>query len=153
MYKTILVALDYGPCMSLVSQEAIGYATAFDAKLILCHVKKKTAIYHAVADPLGMVATPHMIQENTYSIDEVLEQVKEQALAAGVASVEIVQSQSTAPGITISDTIAIEHNVDLIVTGRNDKSQLNRLLLGSVSSNIINYATCDVLLVKNNREN
>ncbi|MCL2559412.1 MAG: universal stress protein [Turicibacter sp.] len=150
MYKNILVALDNGPCMDLVSKEAIGHALAFGSTLILCHVKKNTVIYNSV-DTMGMLTVPHMIQDHSYSMDEPLEKIKKGALAAGVKVVEIVQTHSSAPGIAIADTIAPGYEVDLIVTGRNDKSHINRLLLGSVSSNIINYASCDVLLVRNNR--
>ena len=150
MYKNILVALDYGPCMELVAKEAIEHAVAFGSKLILCHVKKNTIVYNAV-DTMGMMTAPHVIQDHSYNMDNPFEKIKEEALAAGVKEVEMVQTHSSAPGIAIADTIAPGYEADLIITGRNDKSQLNRLLLGSVSSNIINYAACDVLLVRNNR--
>lgn len=147
MYKNILVALDNGPCIELVSENAIKHALAFKAKLILCHVKKNKIVYSSV-DTFGMLSTPHIIQDHSYSMDESFEKIKEKALAAGVSEVEIIQTYSSAPGIAIADTIAPGHDVDLIICGRNDKSGLSRLLLGSVSSSIINYAMCDVVLVK-----
>lgn len=148
MYKNILVALDNGPCIAVVSECGIKNALAHDAKLILCHVKKNKVIYNSL-DPIGMMSMPHVIQDCSYSMDEVFEKIKKEALAAGVVEVEIVQTYSSAPGVAIADTIASGYEADLIICGRSDKSHLNRFLLGSVSSNITNYANCDVLLVRN----
>jgi nucleotide-binding universal stress UspA family protein len=147
MYKNILVALDNGPCIEGVSQCGIKNALAYGAKLILCHVKMNKVIYNSL-EPIGMLSIPHVIQDHSYSMDETFEKIKKEALEAGVTEVEIVQTHSSAPGVAIASTIAPGYEVDLIICGRSSKSQLNRFLLGSVSSNIINNATCDVLLVK-----
>jgi nucleotide-binding universal stress UspA family protein len=37
-------------------------------------------------------------------------------------------------------------NIDLIVVGRKGRSGFTKLLLGSVASNIVTYATCPVLV-------
>jgi nucleotide-binding universal stress UspA family protein len=150
MYKNILAAIDNGRCMEVVSTEAIEHAVAFDAKLTLCHIKKNTVVYNSMVS-VGMMSTPHIIQDNSYSIDDSLEEIKQKALAAGVKAVEIVQTHSSSPGIALADVIAPGYEVDLIICGRSNKKALNRLLLGSVSSNIINYAKCDVLLVRQSK--
>jgi len=147
MYKNILAAIDNGRCMEVVSMEAIEHAVAFNAKLTLCHVKKNTVVYNSMVS-VGMMSTPHIIQDNSYSIDAELEAIRERATAAGIKEVEIVQTHSSSPGIALADVIAPGYDVDLIICGRSNKKALNRLLLGSVSLNIINYAKCDVLLVK-----
>jgi len=149
MYKNILVALDNGPCIEAVSECGIKNALAHAAKLILCHVKKNKVVYNSL-DPIGMLSSmPHVIQDHSYSMDELFEKIKKEAIAAGVAEVEIVQTHSSTPGIAIADTIAPGYEADLIICGRSDKSHLNRFLLGSVCTNITNYASCDVLLVRN----
>ena len=147
MYKNILVALDNGPYMKLVSEQAFKYALAFEASLMLCHVKKNKIVYNSMIS-VGMLSTPHIIQDHSYSMDEELEHIKKEAIDLGIKDVEIVQTYSSSPGIAIADVIAIGYDIDLIICGRSDKSHLNRLLLGSVSSNIINYAKCDVVLVR-----
>jgi nucleotide-binding universal stress UspA family protein len=43
--------------------------------------------------------------------------------------------------------LADENNADLIIVG-NGKSALQRLLLGSVSTEIVHHATCDVMVVR-----
>ena len=149
MYKNILAAIDNGRCMEVVSTEAIEHAVVFGAKLTLCHIKKNTVVYNSMVS-VGMMSTPHIIQDNSYDIGEALAEIKQKAHDAGVKEVEIVQTHSSSPGIALADVIAPGYEADLIICGRSNKGALNRLLLGSVSSNIINYAKCDVLLVRSN---
>jgi len=151
MYKNILAAIDNGRCMGPVSEHAIKQAVAFGAKLTFCHIKKNIILYKSML-PMGMRVDSHIIQDHSYSMDEALEQLKKDAIAAGVKEVEIVQTHSSSPGIALADVIAPGYEVDLIVCGRSDKSSLNRLLLGSVSSNIINYAKCTVTLVRSKED-
>ena len=151
MYKNILAAIDNGRCMESVSEHAIKHAVAFDAKLTLCHIKKNTVLYKSMI-PVGRSSESHIIQDHSYSIDEELEKIKTDARDAGVKEVEIVQTHSSSPGIALADVIAPGYGADLIICGRSDKSSLNRLLLGSVSSNIINYAKCDVMLVRSKED-
>lgn len=147
MYSNILAAIDHGPCMTSVSTHAIKQAVAFDAKLTLCHIKKNTVLYKSML-PGKKSASESIVQDHSYAMDEALERIKKGALKMGVKEVEIVQTYSASPGIALADIIVPGYEVDLIVTGRSNKSSLSRLLLGSVSSNIMHYATCDVLLVK-----
>lgn len=51
------------------------------------------------------------------------------------------------PGIAISD-YAEENDIDLIIVGHRGLSNLKKLLMGSVSSTIVQRATCHVLIVK-----
>ena len=151
MYKNILVALDYGPCMKFVSEQAFKYALIFEAGLTLCHVKKNKIVYNSMIS-VGMLSTPHIIGDHSYSMDEELEHIKKEATSVGIKDVEIVQTYSSSPGVAIADVIAPGYDIDLIICGRSDKSHLSRLILGSVSSNLINYAKCDVVLVQNKED-
>jgi nucleotide-binding universal stress UspA family protein len=45
-------------------------------------------------------------------------------------------------------TLAAEYKSDLIVVGRRGMRGLERFLMGSVSTAVINHAKCDVLVVK-----
>ncbi len=45
-------------------------------------------------------------------------------------------------------TLATEYKVNLIVVGRRGMRALERFLMGSVSTAVINHAKCDVLVVK-----
>jgi len=147
MYKNILAAVDNGPGTRAISRQAIQHALTFEAKLILCHVKKNKVVYNSMISA-GLMSTPHIIQDHSYCMDDELERLKQEALDAGVKEVDIVQTNSSTPGIAIADVIAPGYKADLIICGKTDKSSLNRFLLESVSSNISKYAECDVLLVK-----
>jgi len=148
MYQNILLAVD-NVSSEIISEKAISTALAFNAKLTLCHIKKNTTIYHQI-DPTGLLTTPHMfIQDFSYSFDEELEKIKKTALNAGVKEVEIVQTYSSSPGLAIAEVIAPGYDVDLIICGSSHKTTLDRLLLGSVSTEIVRNAKCDVKLVRN----
>jgi nucleotide-binding universal stress UspA family protein len=58
---------------------------------------------------------------------------------------ELIASSSVVGGII---DFAEKENIDLIVVGTRGRSGLNRLLLGSVASGIVNYAHCPVMIVK-----
>ncbi|MCL1989605.1 MAG: universal stress protein [Defluviitaleaceae bacterium] len=151
MYKNILVAIDKGSLTESLREKAIQQALAFEAKLTLCHIKKNTVVYNSMIS-VGMFSTPRIIQDHSYSLDEALEAMKREALDAGVKEVEIVQTHSSSPSIATADVIASAYQADLIMCVRSDKTSLNRLLLGSFSSELINYAKCDVLVVRNKNE-
>ena len=53
--------------------------------------------------------------------------------------------------MSVPDTIidyAENQNIDLIVVGSRGRSDFKKLLLGSVASTIVTYATCPVLVTK-----
>lgn len=148
MYQNILIAID-NVSSDKITGNAISTALAFNSKLTICHIKKNSAVYHQI-DPTGLLTSPHMfIPDFSYSIDEELERIKKTALDAGVKEVEIVQTFSSSPGLAIADVIAPGYDVDLIICGSSHKTTLDRLLLGSVSTEIIRNAKCDVKLVRN----
>lgn len=50
-------------------------------------------------------------------------------------------------GATICD-YAEEHGMDLIIIGNRGLGNMKRMLLGSVSNNVVQHATCPVLVIK-----
>lgn len=45
-------------------------------------------------------------------------------------------------------TVAKQHKADLIVTGAKGLGAISRMLLGSVSTRVVQHATCSVLVVR-----
>ncbi|MFL6316911.1 MAG: universal stress protein, partial [Nitrososphaeraceae archaeon] len=59
---------------------------------------------------------------------------------------EIIDTQMSVEG-TIAE-YAESEGIDLIVIGTTGRSGFKKLLLGSVASGVVNYATCSVLVAK-----
>jgi nucleotide-binding universal stress UspA family protein len=59
---------------------------------------------------------------------------------------EIIEGSISVEG-TIVD-YAENENIDLIVIGTRGRSSIKRMLLGSVASKVVTYATCPVLVIK-----
>ena len=70
----------------------------------------------------------------------------DKAKSAGVKNV-YASSEEGQPADMIL-TLATEYKSDLIVVGRRGVRGLERFLMGSVSTGVINHAKCDVLVVK-----
>jgi nucleotide-binding universal stress UspA family protein len=41
-----------------------------------------------------------------------------------------------------------EHNINLIVVGTRGRSGIKKMLLGSVASGLVTYASCPILVIK-----
>ena len=151
MYQNILIAIDNSENKELIVDNAIKTALAYHAKLTVCHIKQETIIYNPIdtsMDPTGMMTVPPIItQEIDDAMDEVLEKIKNEALAHGVKDVNIVQTFSASPGLTIAEVIVPENNIDLIICGASNKSTFDRFLMGSFTTEIIQNTTCDIKLV------
>jgi nucleotide-binding universal stress UspA family protein len=59
---------------------------------------------------------------------------------------ELIDSQLSVEASIVE--YAESENIDLIVLGTRGRSGFKKLLLGSVASGVVNYATCPVLVVK-----
>ena len=68
------------------------------------------------------------------------------ARAAGLK--EVYASDEEGQPADMLLTLATEYKVNLIVVGRRGMRGLERFLMGSVSTAVINHAKCDVLVVK-----
>ena len=68
------------------------------------------------------------------------------AKAAGIKDVYASAEEGQPADMIL--TLATEYKVNLIVVGRRGMRALERFLMGSVSTAVINHAKCDVLVVK-----
>jgi nucleotide-binding universal stress UspA family protein len=70
----------------------------------------------------------------------------ETAKAAGLKDVFASDEEGQPADMIL--TLATEYKVDLVVVGRRGMRGVERFLMGSVSTAVINHAKCDVLVVK-----
>lgn len=78
-------------------------------------------------------------------------QIREKANADNVSFRSEVRNNSSASIVGEIIDFAERENVDIIVIGSRGQSQFQKLLLGSVSSAVVTYAPCSVVVVRNKR--
>ena len=76
-----------------------------------------------------------------------LDDIKEKADKSGIQfRSEIIMAKRSA--ISTMLDYAEEQNINLIVVGTRGRSRIKKMLLGSVASGLVTYASCPVLVVK-----
>ncbi|GAB3031734.1 universal stress protein [Natronobiforma cellulositropha] len=132
MYDRILVPTDGREHTERAIEEAIGLANVHDATLYVLYVINSAAL------------APGIDFEDLESIGErAVSHVADRASAAGVATETSVTHGLRTRAIL---TYATDHDVDLIVMGRN--RGLERFLRGRVSERVSDAASVPVLVVE-----
>ena len=141
MFGTVLAALDGSPRSEVALAKAIDEARLWKASLHAVYVIE-TGLFSSI--PL----------DNTWEvIFGLLESQGKEALKAA-------EQKAAAAGVTITTHLAQGHagneilslakkvGADLVVVGSHGKTNLDRLLLGSVSSHVVKYSTITTLVVR-----
>jgi nucleotide-binding universal stress UspA family protein len=146
MYKHILIPVDSSETASSVMAEAVALlAMCDDCRLTLMHVQ--TPVYGLSA---GMnLAVPVPVSGVQDRLDEeahdVLDDSSRWLDERGIVHRSVLVRGDPADEIC---RYAEEETVDLIVVGQRDKGLLEKLLLGSVSTKVVQNAPSHVLVVK-----
>jgi nucleotide-binding universal stress UspA family protein len=156
MFKRLLVALDGSENSARASQVALELAEKLKAELIVLHAVIPPALYyHTEISPEGPVIEPPTHEKE---IDLYLEYARR--VASGI--VDGAVSEAKKRGITVKagipeastsvvETIidqAVKENADLIIVGTRGLGGFKKLLLGSVSSGVLDHAHCPVLVIR-----
>lgn len=140
-YSQILVAVDGSKEAEYAFKKAVQIAQRNDATLNLINIID-TRSFAAIE------AYDRSIAEKAQSFaEDLLGGYKKEALAAGVANVNIVVDYGS-PKTMISKDIANKVEADLIICGATGLNAVERFLIGSVSEYIVRTAKCDVLVVR-----
>jgi len=135
-YSRILVGMD-GSAESLKAfDEAVRVAKRNDAELILANVIEKRSFlavntYDTIAEEQHENGTKLLLQQ----LDE------------GLTNVRTLLEYGS-PKVAMATKIPKQENVDLIVIGATGISYIERVVVGSVASYIVNHATCNTLIVR-----
>lgn len=144
-YQNILAAIDGSQEAEWAFKKAIEIAKRNNAKLLLVHVID-TRTFATVE------AYDRTIAERADQfVTELLENYQKLAINAGVTQVEYV-IEFGSPKVKIPKDIAKKNNCDLIVCGATGLNAVERFFIGSVSEHIARYATCDVLIIRTEKE-
>lgn len=138
MLKTILVAVDSSELSQRVTQTLNELKIKPATKIILTHVLPSPELDTELA-----ADRPHTSEESLYRHVEKQLQSYQADLPCD-SDLEIVTGD---PAVEIV-RLAHIHQVDLIVIGNRGLTGLQRILEGSVSSQVVAEAPCSVLVVK-----
>ena len=143
-FSKILVAVDGSNNSRRAFDVASTLAKGQNAELVLVNVIPLPIMSGEAYPSLNLADYLDVTKKDAKNI---LDNLAEQARANNInVSTEIVEGMtSTVYAIT---RYAEEHNVDLIVVGTRGLGGFKKLVLGSVSSGVLNHATCSVFVAR-----
>jgi nucleotide-binding universal stress UspA family protein len=153
-FSKILVAIDGSDHSMKAAEYAIDIARDNKSQLIALTVLDIAKVGYAAS---SFITSPmyglNELQRKRKQAQEWLEQVSkmtaQKSTTADNSSIQftsqIEESMSIAGSIV---DYADNHNIDLIVVGSRGISGFRKLLLGSVASRVVTYASCPVLVIK-----
>lgn len=144
MYKHILVPVDGSSTSLKAVGQAVAIASAFGSEV--------TAIYVIDPYPFTGVGTEFAYGQDQYlsaakaEAQEALTAARGQVEAAGLkVDTRVVEAHATWRGI-VETADAVQ--ADLVVMGSHGRRGLEKLVLGSVTQRVLQYATQPVLVVR-----
>lgn len=148
MKKKVIIAIDYNPVSEKVIQEGYQLANLMDAEVCLFHVVTDIGYYQE--------SYPSFIGYEGYSLTPAINPVDE-VRSRGEDFLEAAIKHLNDPGVTTKmaegDTaseilnFAEQWPADLIVMGTHSHSALEKLLMGTVASKVIERTSIPVYLV------
>lgn len=156
MLNTILVAIDNSTTSQWAFDTALTLAKALKAELLLVHAldvfapdspQHLSTPADSATQEINTIVHKDYLQQWKTLVERysgLLKQKQDQAEVAGVLARPLQPYGS--PGPAICHT-AMDNNVDLIVIGNRDHTQLQELMIGSVGNYVLHHAPCSVTIV------
>ena len=152
----ILVAIDGSDHSMKAAEYAIDIAKENKAQLIALTVLDVSKIAYGasafIASPMhGLEELESKRKEAQEWLDKVGKLTSQKASENDNANNSIHYKSQIEESMSVAGTIvdyAEDQNMDLIVVGNRGRSGFAKLLLGSVASKVVTYATCPVLVIK-----
>jgi nucleotide-binding universal stress UspA family protein len=141
MYKTILVAIDGSRVSEMAFEAAVEQAHAWKAKLHAVYVVESGLFTDIPADSKLEIMYSLLEQEGKAALDKIKEIAKKKNIDV---TTHFEQGHA---GDTILST-AEKIDADRIVMGSHGKSNIDRILIGSVSSFVVEHSKVSVLVVR-----
>jgi universal stress protein A len=140
--KRILVPIDFSACSRKALQYALPFAKQFNAAITLLNVVR---INYAFGTEYGSVDFPFIEAEVRKGAEKQLVELAAENSQFGVSITSEVRGGLEAQGIAAA---AKSLEVDLIIIATHGHTGLKHLFLGSVAENVIRFAPCPVLVVR-----
>jgi universal stress protein A len=140
--KQILVPTDFSACSKKALQYALAFARQFHARLTLLYVMP---VNYFVGSEFGPVDCPVPEAELRRNSQKELAAWAGRE-AAGVVPVDTLVRQGQPVHEIVK--LAREAKVDLILLSTHGRTGVRHVLMGSVAENVVRYAPCPVLVVR-----
>jgi nucleotide-binding universal stress UspA family protein len=139
MYERIVIGYDESEASRAALEEASLWARSHGGSLLLVH-----AVYF---DPEEFAIPPAQLEKGVEKALRFCASAKASIAAThALDRVDVIVREGEAPDVLAS--VAVLAKADLVAVGTFGRSGLKRLLVGSVTSEVIAKAPCDVLVVK-----
>jgi nucleotide-binding universal stress UspA family protein len=138
--RVILHPTDFSDCSTNAGQIATDLARQNEAALVILHVAETLGPENVTYGEAGTRLQPEGYRQRLE------EELRQYMPAAAGLPVRYVLRQGDAPEQI--ERVAREEHCDLIVIGTHGHSGLTRLLLGSITDQVIRRARCPVLVAK-----
>jgi len=148
-HKRILVPVDGSVNSTRAVETAIRLAKDYDAQLIFLNVIPAPKLTFGAGSVLG---TPTVALDKYYEyaevqartlVDKMIKLAKDNSVSA---TGEIVKSsESTVQSVVDQEK---DQKIDLIVIGTRGLGSFKKMIIGSVSSGVVTYSQCPVLVVR-----
>lgn len=137
VFETILLATDLAPASATATERAVQLAARLGARLLVVNVMDRHRL-----DGLG---DHERIDQARAERERALLDLVRDARAAGARAEFIVWEGE--PASALRAAVMAEH-ADLLVVGTRGRDRAGRMLLGSVSDDLVRNAGCPVLVVR-----
>jgi nucleotide-binding universal stress UspA family protein len=149
-FAKILVCVDGSEFSMKAADYALMLAEQNDAHVIALNVIVSYLGYARSAPAFGLVAPSainDLIEKSKQEAQGRFDDIGKKAAEKGVKLLSdiIVSPTSVVPAIVDYED---RNKVDLIVVGTRGRSGFTKLLLGSVASGVVTYASCPVMVIK-----
>ena len=145
-FSTILIGIDGSESSIDAADYAIEMAKKDGAQVIALTVNRISLSSYGLATPQEEVKQSkdnEEMQEFKEWLDKISQNAKQNSVQL---KKEIINSQMSVEAAIVE--YAESEGVDLIVVGTRGNSGIKNMLLGSIASGVVKYATCPVMVVK-----
>jgi nucleotide-binding universal stress UspA family protein len=145
-FGRILVAFDGSKDSQKAISLACSIALKFGSELTVVHVFSSPSIGYGATSGMPIPDYKMLEDAKKAAAKEVLSKGLQLAVKEGVeAKGELIEAPSVVEALV---EFAADKEADLIVTGTRGMTGFKKLILGSVSSGLVNHAHCPVLIAR-----
>lgn len=138
----IVVGVDGSPSSERALDWAMKHAAALHAPLTVIAVHEVAKSYWGDIPVVGPADRP-LLEKLHQAADEMTQRAASRLGDAGPASVNV----RAVDGFVVKELIDASQDADLVVLGSRGGGEFARLLMGSVSSEVVQHSACPVVIV------